>query len=100
MYEDGDCEDLDEQEYEDAWFLFIKTQNSETAIPLRENTDSDMMCSDMEGSVYNNSDKEVTSEDEDRPHSTSPSPSPKGHKRKRKAHKVNDTHSHFFMYSA
>jgi hypothetical protein len=93
VYEDGDCEDLDEVEYEDAWFFFVKTQNSETTDPLlRDNTDSDMTCSDMEGSVYNNSDKEVISGDEDRPHSTSPSPRSKGHKRKRKkAQKVSDS---------
>jgi hypothetical protein len=89
---------MDEIEYEDAWFLFIKTQNSDTPIPVQEKTESEMTCSDMEGSVYNNSDKDVTSEDEDRPQSPSPSPRQNGHKLKRKARKVSNTHSHFFIY--
>jgi hypothetical protein len=75
--------------------LYIKTQNEEGNYPRREDTDSEMMCSDLEGSVYQNSDKEMTSEDEDRPHSPSPSPRPKGHKRKRKAHKVKFTRKNF-----
>jgi len=88
IYDDGDCEDMDEIEYEDAWFLFIKTQNSDTPFPVQDNTESEMTCSDMEGSVYNNSDKDVTSEDEDRPQSSSPSPRQNGHKRKRMIRKV------------
>ncbi len=100
IYEDGDSEDMDEMEYEDAWFLYIKTQNEEGNYPRREDTGSEMMCSDLEGSVHQNSEKEVTSKDEDRPHNPSPSPRSKGHKRKRKAHKVSDIFSHYFMYSA
>jgi hypothetical protein len=88
IYEDGDCEDMDEIEYEDAWFLFIKSQNEEGNYPRREETDSDMICSDLERSVYNNSDKEATSEDNDKDESSSPSSRTKACKRKRKTIKV------------
>ncbi len=36
MYEDGDGEDMDENEYEDAWFLYTKTQNLDGSYPRRE----------------------------------------------------------------
>jgi hypothetical protein len=39
IYEDGDSEDMDEMEYEDAWFLYIKSQNVEANYPRREETD-------------------------------------------------------------
>jgi hypothetical protein len=79
---------MNENEYENAWFLCTQRQNLDESYPRREETDSDMICSDMEGSVYNNSDKEVTSEDDDKDDSTSPSPRSKGGKRKRKTKKV------------
>ena len=87
-YEDGDSEDMDELEYEDALFLYKKTQNVDSNLPRREETDSDMVCSDLEGSVYNNSDKDVTSEDEEKDPIGFSSPRRKGIKRKRKAKKV------------
>ncbi len=68
--------------------LYIKTPNVEANYPRREETDSDMICSDLEGSVYNNSDKDVTSEDEEKDAIACYSPRPKGIKRKRKAKKV------------
>jgi hypothetical protein len=79
---------MDDTEYEDALFLYIKTKNLDGKLPRREETDSDMTCSDMEGSVYNNSDKEATSEDDDKDESSSPSPRTKACKRKRKTIKV------------
>jgi hypothetical protein len=47
-----------------------------------------MICSDLEGSVYNSSDKDVTSEDVEKDAIACSSPRPKGIKRKRKAKKV------------